>query len=360
MRDKNFPGVSRHKGRDGRIRWRARGKGKPEVMLPGAYGSPEFIAAWQAWKNEKTEIGASRTLPGSLSALLAAYYQHLPQSGLSRTTQLQYRATLERIRAKNGDKPKEVLSRKNIIAIRDRLKPEPSNMMLRAIRHLCRYAIDREMIDADPTSGLKKVRTKSDGFHSWTDGEVEQFEAHWPIGSRERLALSLLLYTAQRRSDVVRLGRQHEVDGGAALSFRQVKTGAKLVIPIVAPLREAISAGPTGALTYLETAHGKPFTSAGFGNWFGDACRAAGLKRCTAHGLRKAAATRLANAGCTTHAIRAITGHKTLGEVQRYTNDVDQRRLAETAAGHLVGAKREQKFGKLLPRSGKLPPKPLK
>lgn len=55
-----------------------------------------------------------------------------------------------------------------------------------------------------------------------------------------------------------------------------------------------------------------------------------------------------------------ITGHKTLGEVQRYTNDVDQRRLAETAAGHLVGAKRERKFGKLLPRSGKLPPKPLK
>lgn len=360
MRDRNFPGVSRHKGRDGRIRWRARGKGKPEVMIPGEYGSPQFIAAWQAWKNEKVEIGASRTLPGSLSALLAVYYQHLPHSGLSRTTQLQYRATLERIRERNGDKPKEILSRKNIMAIRGRLKPEPSNMMLRAIRHLCRFAIDMEMISADPTAGLKKIRTKTDGFHSWTDAEVEQFEVFWPIGTRERLALSLLLYTAQRRSDIVRLGRQHEVESGCALSFRQVKTGSKLIIPIVQPLREAISAGPTGTLTYLETAHGKPFTSAGFGNWYGQACRRAGLKNCTAHGLRKAAATRLANAGCTTHEIRAITGHKTLGEVQRYTNDADQKRLALSAASHLLGAKQEQEFGKLSPRSGKLALKPLK
>lgn len=358
MRDRNFPGVSKHRGRDGRIRWRARGKGKPEIMLPGVYGSPEFIAAWQEWKNERAEIGAGRTLPGSLSALLAAYYTSPEFGALSKATQMQYRATLERLRVKNGDKPKEVLTRKNIIAIRDQLKPEPSNMMLRAIRHVCRYAVLREMLGVDPTAGLKKVRTKSTGFHSWTDEDVEQFEAFWPVGSRERLALALLLYTAQRRSDVVRLGRQHASNG--ALTFRQVKTGVRLTIPIVEPLRQAIEAGPTGSLTYLETGLGKPFTAAGFGNWFGAACRKAGLTACTAHGLRKAAATRLANAGCTAHEIQSITGHKTLGEVQRYTRDADQKRLAEAAAGHLIGPKTEPKSGKLLPRSGKHLPKPLK
>ena len=358
MRDKNFPGVSRHRGRDGRIRWRARGKGKPEIMLPGTYGSPEFIAAWQEWKNEKAELGASRTLPGSLSALLAAYYTSPEYGSLSKATQMQYRATLERLRVKNGDKPKEVLTRKNIIAIRDQLKPEPSNMMLRAIRHVCRYGVVREMLASDPTAGLKKARTKSAGFHSWTDEDVGRFEAVWPIGTREHLALALLLYTAQRRSDVVRLGRQHSA--GGALTFRQVKTGVRLTIPIVEPLKQAIEAGPTGSLTYLETAHGKPFTPAGFGNWFGAACRKAGLQSCSAHGLRKAAATRLANAGCSAHEIQSITGHKTLGEVQRYTRDADQKRLAEGAADRLIGPKAEPEFGKLLPRSGKHAPKPLK
>ena len=49
-----------------------------------------------------------------------------------------------------------------------------------------------------------------------------------------------------------------------------------------------------GALNFLCTAQGQPLTAAGFGNWFRDACNAAGLNNCSAHGLRKAAARRLA------------------------------------------------------------------
>ena len=49
------------------------------------------------------------------------------------------------------------------------------------------------------------------------------------------------------------------------------------------------------------------------------------------HGLRKAALTRLADAGCTAHELAAISGHKTLSEVQRYTNAADQARLARAA-----------------------------
>jgi integrase len=47
--------------------------------------------------------------------------------------------------------------------------------------------------------------------------------------------------------------------------------------------------------------------------------------------LRKAACTRLADAGCTAHEIAAISGHKTLSEVQRYTRGADQARLARAA-----------------------------
>jgi integrase len=84
------------------------------------------------------------------------------------------------------------------------------------------------------------------------------------------------------------------------------------------------------------TAAGKPFSPAGFGNWFGDCCRAAGLPLgFNAHGLRKAAARRLAEAGYTSKQIMAITGHRSLAEVERYTKAAEQVVLARQAISRL-------------------------
>ena len=83
-------------------------------------------------------------------------------------------------------------------------------------------------------------------------------------------------------------------------------------------------ATPNEHLTFLTTAFGKPFTAAGFGNWFREQCDDAGLANCSAHGLRKAAARRLAEAGCSAHEIGAITGHASLREIVRYTKAADQ------------------------------------
>ena len=178
---------------------------------------------------------------------------------------------------------------------------------------------------------MKALRAKSDGYHSWTDDEIAQFENRHDVGSRPRLALALLLYTGQRRSDVVRMGRQH-IDKNGAIRVRQLKTGAELAIPIHATLQAIIAETQlTGRQTFLTTQFGKPFTAAGFGNWFREQCNDAGLPHCSAHGLRKAAARRLAEAGCTAHEIASITGHASLREVQRYTKAADQSRLAVAA-----------------------------
>jgi integrase len=70
----------------------------------------------------------------------------------------------------------------------------------------------------------------------------------------------------------------------------------------------------------------------GFGNFISEAIQAAELPaRCKAHGLRKAAARRLAEAGCTAKQIQAITGHKSLEEVERHTRKADQMQLARQA-----------------------------
>jgi integrase len=198
-----------------------------------------------------------------------------------------------------------------------------------AIRTLMKYAVEIGLREDNPAAGVKLPDLKTDGYHDWTEAEIEQFEEYHGSGTRARLALALLLYTGQRRGDVIRLGRQHIRDG--FIHVRQQKTGIKLALPIHATLEAIIAETPADHLTLLTTQTGKSFSAAGFGNWFRDRCDEAGLAHCSAHGLRKAAARRLAEAGCTMHEIAAITGHASLSEVQRYTKAVDQKRLATSA-----------------------------
>ena len=156
----------------------------------------------------------------------------------------------------------------------------------------------------DPTRDIKQRSIKGDGFHTWTDDEIAQFEAHHPIGTKPRLALALLLYTAQRRSDVVRMGRQHIKDG--VLTVKQQKTGVTLAIPVHPELQAVLDATPSEHLTFLVTATGKPYGGNAFSEQFRNWCDAAGLpKRCKPHGLRKAACRRLAEAGCSANEIMA-------------------------------------------------------
>jgi integrase len=236
---------------------------------------------------------------------------------------------LEHFRVEHGDKRVALLQRQHISTLLKSKKRFAARHWLKAIRGLMKYAVEIGLRTDNPTVGVKLPSLKTDGYHAWTEAEIEQFLAHHKSGSRARLALMLLLHTGQRRSDVVQMGRQHVRDG--VLHVRQQKTGVELAIPLHPALAAVIAESPAEHLTLLTTQTGKPFTAAGFGNWFRDRCNEAGLPRCSAHGLRKAAARRLAEAGCTTHEIAAITGHASLSEVQRYTKAADQARLARAA-----------------------------
>jgi hypothetical protein len=114
--------------------------------------------------------------------------------------------------------------------------PTAANHRLRLLRALMAHAVKIRMIPTDPCLGIRKVPYKTDGYHTWTDDEIATFEAKYPSGSRERLAFALLLYTGQRRSDVVRMGRQHireivlEGRRSAAIEVTQVKTSRRLLV----------------------------------------------------------------------------------------------------------------------------------
>jgi integrase len=151
-----------------------------------------------------------------------------------------------------------------------------------------------------------------------------------------------LLYTAQRRSDVVKMGRQHIRDG--VLTVKQEKTGVALAIPIHPHLQAVLDATPSAQLTFIVTATGKPYGGNAFSEQFRNWCDAAGLpKRCSAHGLRKAACRQMAEAECRANEIMAISGHATLKELVRYTKAADQAKLARTAMARMTVNKPERK-----------------
>ena len=142
------------------------------------------------------------------------------------------------------------------------------------------------------------------------------------------MAYALMLYTAQRKSDAVKMG-PCDIDQNTVHVVQQ-KTRMELWIPLHPELKRVLENSEIGRQTFLVTAYGNPMTVAGFSNWFRECIADANLpKRCTPHGLRKAACVRLAEIGCTPHQIMAISGHKTLAEVERYTSKFDKRRLGE-------------------------------
>jgi integrase len=333
--------------RHGKPRWYLRRRGFKRAPLPGLPWSPEFMAYEAAMAGvgaPRIEIGEARTKPGSFSALAVAYYRSADFTRLSESTKSTYRGIIERLRADYGDNPIARLERRHVAAMIDRRAQTPAaaNNALRILRMLMGFALDRGMITVDPTWQVKKIKSKAKGFRAWTEEDIEAFEKTWSIGTKQRLPLALLLYTAQRRSDVVLMGPQH-IRGGR-LQLRQRKTGTEIDIPIHPELARIIAATPCGDSTFLVTEYGKSRTAPGFTNWFVDSARKAGLPaESTPHGLRKAASRRLAEARRSAHEIMAITGHKTLKEVTRYTEAANRARLADTAIGALSGPAKECK-----------------
>ena len=316
--------------------------GRKRVPLPGAPGTAEFMDAYQAalaGEAARAPIGAARTVPGTISAAVVIYLASSAFASLAPESRRTRRNILERFRAEHGDKRIALLQRMHI----DRMvaakaeTPAAARNFLSTLRVLMAQCILEGWRDDDPTRGIKLTSVKSTGFRTWSEEDIAKFEARHPVGSRARLALALLLYTAQRRSDIVRLGRQHVRDG--VLHLRQQKTAAVLVIPLHPELAAMLHATPSEHLTFLTQKNGRPLSPAGFAHWFREMCHEAGLPAGTsAHGLRKAACRRLAEAGCSASVIQAISGHASLREVQRYVEAADQARLARSGIDTVVAA----------------------
>jgi len=320
------------------------------IRIREAFGTPGFMAAYEAAIAEllrgqgEAKAGIS---PNSLRWLAGRYFASPEFRGLDLKSQgvrkqVIESCLLEPLQAGGkllmADCPIAKFGPKHVRLLRDRRAKQPgaANNRRKYLSSMFGWAIENEpdLVERNPCREVAKVTYESDGFKVWSEADLERFEHAYPVGTKERLALALLLFIGARRSDIVRLGPACVRDG--LIRFVPVKTKRYRRDPTPKPMlpelaRVIAATKLQGKDTWLVTNFGRPFSAAGFGNFFGDACRKIGLSDCTAHGLRKLGATRAAMAGATHFQLMSIFDWSRPAQAQPYIDQAERARAA--AAG---------------------------
>lgn len=341
MAPRDLPFTCRDFDRHGNEHWYVRMPGKRKVRLRAKPGSEDFINEYWAVRRGETPtaIKPAKAKRGTFRWLVDHYYASQAFADLDATyTRIERRRHLDPLVEKIGDKAAlmPVSTIREAIRVRDR---SAARKFIAALRHVYQVAVEDSLVNHDPTFGIKVKKPVTEGFHTWTADECRQYEEKWPLGTIQRKAYAIGLYLGCRRSDAVRLGRQHERDKGTRVVYTQHKGRNRQPVevdhPIVPPLRKALDACPTKGLLWLETGKGKQRSDKAFGGDFSHWCEQAGLPaRCSFHGLRKCLATLAADAGASTYDVNAVLGDKTLQQAEVYTR---KRQRAQAAYKVLTG-----------------------
>lgn len=206
-----------YRDRHGKVRCDFR-RGSVNMPLPYPLLGPEF---WEAYRQAladyvagrapggRSRIGDSRTRAGSVASAFAAYVDSAGfKTGLSESTRRNHFRILRLWVDEFGEHRLSDLQRRHVAQWVDEKGETPASArdFLKALRRLLQYAVSVGLVEADATQGVKPPKQRNRAIHSWSDSEIERFRQHHPLGSTPRLALELLLGTAQRRGDVVAHG----------------------------------------------------------------------------------------------------------------------------------------------------------
>jgi integrase len=316
-----YPYVQCIRDRRGHPHAYLRKPGLPRIALPLPVGSRAFVEAYQAAPEAPPAPVMGKAKPRSIAALVDLYCHSRKWTDLAPSSQRSYRYVLGPFVAEHGHRSCVQMEAKHVDAIMDAMvgTPVQANRLRKLLSRMMRMAIRQGWRKDNPAAVCDNFKIKSKGHRPWSVEEIAAFEATYPIGSDERLAFALLLYTGQRVSDVVRMGRQHAKDG--VITIKQKKSGVtvEVSIPIRPELKVVLDEVQSRRIapTFLLNQYGKARSAAGLSTMFGQWCEKAGLPAdAHAHGLRKSFNTDAAEAGCTPHEIMALSGHKTLAEVE--------------------------------------------
>jgi integrase len=319
--------------------------GYPRVPLPGPYGSPEFAQAYLACMGGggillAQPIGVERSPDGSFSALIASYYQsrawlnpaNLPD-GLSEGTRKRRKPVIEKIRELYGRDDVAGTNAKHIRKILEDKSPSVQLDWMKVLRALFAHAIDIEMRDDDPSASVKVSRSKSKGWHTWTETELEVYRARHALGTEARLALELGLETASRRCEIRTLARANIIpargDKPARIFVARAKGSDDCSLPLTPELAAAIDAMP---VSLDPRTPWLPYSADTLGRKFADWADAAGLPaHCRLHGLKKAHVRQGIEGGVAPTDGMAGTGHRNINVWLQYGRTYNKEAAADRA-----------------------------
>jgi integrase len=216
MKRPSWPHLERRVSRHGVVCWYVRRGHGLRTRLRAPLGTPEFEAEYLAALQGEPPSKKKGPTAGTLGWLWERYCDSSAWSALSSATRRQRENIMKHVLKAAAKAPLADITKQVILAGRERRQKTPSqaNNYLKLMRGLFAWAIEAELVKANPVEGVKDVRPpKTAGFRAWEEEDVEKFDAHWPLGTRESLALAILLYTGLRRGDAARLGRQHVKNG---------------------------------------------------------------------------------------------------------------------------------------------------
>jgi integrase len=316
--------------------------------LTGEYGSPEFIASYNA--AIATKIAAPE---GRLLSLLQAYQQSQEFLGLRERTRADYVKQIEKIEQKFGDAPLKALADprtrgifldwRDELALRSRRQADYAWTVLARVLS---WAKDRGKITVNPCERGGRVYHGTRVDFVWSTDDELLFLEH--ASTQFHLPLLLGLWTGQRQGDLLRL--TWSAYDGAHLRLRQSKTGARVVIPVAAPLKAALDVAPRRSPIILTNKAGRPWTERGFRSAWSTIAKQAGISGLTFNDLRGTAVTRLALVECTEAQIATITGHslrdvRSILDAHYLHRDVELARTAITKLEMAYAKRTEAKTG---------------
>lgn len=358
-------GVTMERSQHGTPRYKFRKKGLKGGYFKSQIGTEAFREEYHRFLHPEAETSEApvarkpRATAGSIDEALNRYMEVPERLGPSAVTQAKIRAILEDFR--EGDEISGYRGTRQMrgvtfeaidkIIAKKKIKTGTGNKTkgglfaaIKLRKELVRFfdfSVKAGLIDTNPAAMADRVKIpkdqKSKGFRTWSEEDIAQFRAQWKLGTKERLAMELYLWTDQRRCDVYRMGRNQIV--GGRLPVTQEKTGKTLWVAVAPQLLEAILAmkpADTSPFCFVVSRKGTAYTKESFGNWFKDACKEAGLMQHNGHGLRKATLRRLADLQAANKTMKALSGQEKDETLAIYTADADQIRLADTAVTMLA------------------------
>ena len=338
--------VSSFKDRHGKTRYRFRKVGCKDYYFHHPVGTEAFLRELWQCRADIPRSGVTvqrRVRVGSVDDLVSRYLRSSDFKGEAQPITLsKNRAIIERFRQKCG----EHIVAKVTFEHLDRIIADARNKktdktggkfaaqkLRKELKRLFGYAVKLGWLPSNPVDHIRPLKLRTDGHHSWTEEEIVQYQERWALGTHQRLALELVLWTGKRIGDAAKLGPHHIINN--FLVTIDSKTQKPNEIALSKQLQLALAAMGKPDKYLITWSHGRGYSEKSLSQTFSGWCTQAGLGHCSAHGLRKAITRRMAENSFTNSEMKSITQHSADAELAVYTRGVNQKELAAKSMAKL-------------------------